>query len=92
MQLRSLVRCVCRCGSWEVGLTQRDPSVNVQNNYLSLPYAFALPNLVLLLKETPAGCGHQPGHCGFPTSSEEEGRLPQVTGRFLGSWKQRDRG
>lgn len=91
MQLRSLVWCVCRCGSWEVGLTQCDPSVKVQNNYPLLPYAFALPNLVLLLNETPAGRGHQPGHCGFPTSSEEE-RLPQVTGRFPGSWKQRDRG
>lgn len=42
--------CVWRCGLWEVGFTQYDPSVNMQNNYPSLAYAFVLHNLVRLLK------------------------------------------
>lgn len=32
--------CVCGCGSWEVGFTHYDLSMNMQNNYPSLAYVF----------------------------------------------------
>lgn len=43
-----------------------DLSMNMQNNYPSLAYAFVLPKLVLLLEETPAERGQWPGQCVLP--------------------------